>query len=35
MELTGLAETTQVLLDAFIEHTHALPKVELNLEKDY
>ena len=31
--LTGLAETVQVLLDAFIEHEHALPKVELNLEK--
>ena len=29
--LTGLAQTTQVLLDAFIEHTHALPKIELNL----
>ena len=32
--LTGLAQTTQVLLDAFIEHTHALPKIELNLEKE-
>ena len=31
--LTGLAETVQVLLDAFIEHEHALPKIELNLEK--
>ena len=32
--LTGLAQTTQVLLDAFIDHTHALPKIELNLEKE-
>ena len=31
--LTGLAETVQVLLNAFVEHEHALPKVELNLEK--
>ena len=31
--LTGLAETVQVLVDAFVEHEHALPKVELNLEK--
>ena len=31
--LTGLAETTQLLLDAFVEHTHAIPKIELNLEK--
>ena len=31
--LTGLAETTQLLLDAFVDHTHALPKIELNLEK--
>ena len=31
--LTGLTETVQVLLDAFIEHEHALPKIELNLEK--
>ena len=32
--LTGLAEVTQLLLDAFVEHTHALPKIELNLEKE-
>tara|TARA_Y100000310_G_scaffold222421_1_gene224134 strand:- start:2471 stop:4111 length:1641 start_codon:yes stop_codon:yes gene_type:complete len=32
--LTGLAETVQVLLDAFVEHEHALPKIELNLEKE-
>ena len=32
--LTGLAETVQVLVDAFVEHEHALPKVELNLEKE-
>ena len=32
--LTGLAEATQLLLDAFIEHTHAIPKIELNLEKE-
>ena len=31
--LTGLAETTQLLLNAFVEHTHAIPKIELNLEK--
>ena len=31
--LTGLTETIQVLLDAFIDHEHALPKIELNLEK--
>ena len=31
--LTGLTETVQVLLDAFIDHEHALPKIELNLEK--
>ena len=30
----GFAQTTQVLLDAFIDHTHALPKIELNLEKE-
>jgi len=29
----GFAQTTQTLLDAFIDHTHALPKIELNLEK--
>ena len=32
--LTGLAETVQVLLNAFVEHEHALPKIELNLEKE-
>ena len=31
--VSGFAETTQVLLDAFLEHDHALPKIELNLEK--
>jgi hypothetical protein len=32
--LTGLAQTTQLLLDAFVDHTHALPKIDLNLEKE-
>jgi len=31
--LTGLTETVQVLLEAFIEHEHALPKIDLNLKK--
>ena len=31
--VSGFAETTQVLLDAFVEHEHAIPKIELNLEK--
>ena len=31
--LTGLSQTMQILLDAFIEHEHALPKIEVNLEK--
>ena len=31
--VSDFAESTQVLLDAFLEHTHALPKIELNLEK--
>ena len=31
--LTGLSETVQVLLNAFIDHEHALPKIDLNLEK--
>ena len=31
--VNGFAESTQVLLDAFLEHDHALPKIELNLEK--
>ena len=29
----GFAQTTQVLLDAFVDHTHALPKIDLNLKK--
>ena len=32
--VSGFAESTQLLLDAFLEHTHALPKIELNLEKE-
>ena len=32
--LEGFADSTQVLLDAFLDHTHALPKIELNLEKE-
>ena len=31
--VSGFAETTQVLLDAFLEHDHAIPKIDLNLEK--
>ena len=31
--LSGMAETMQVFLSAFVEHEHALPKIELNLEK--
>ena len=31
--LTGLTMTVQTLLNAFIDHEHALPKIELNLEK--
>ena len=31
--LTGLSETVQVLLNAFIDHEHALPRIDLNLEK--
>ena len=31
--LTGLTTTVQTLLNAFIDHEHALPKIELNLEK--
>ena len=31
--LTGLTETMQTLLDAFVDHDHAIPKIELNLEK--
>jgi len=30
----GFAKTTQVLLDTFIDHTHALPRIDLNLEKE-
>tara|TARA_B100000424_G_scaffold268878_1_gene264636 strand:+ start:2536 stop:4344 length:1809 start_codon:yes stop_codon:yes gene_type:complete len=32
--LEGFADSTQVLLNAFLDHTHALPKIELNLEKE-
>ena len=32
--LEGFADSTQILLDAFLDHTHALPKIELNLEKE-
>ena len=32
--LTGLTETVRVLLDAFIEHEHALPKIDINLKKE-
>ena len=31
--ITGLTTTVQTLLNAFIEHEHALPKIELDLEK--
>ena len=31
--VADFAGSTQVLLDAFLDHTHALPKIELNLEK--
>ena len=31
--VSEFASTTQVLLDAFLDHTHAIPKIELNLEK--
>jgi len=30
----GFAKTTQVLLDTFMDHTHALPRIDLNLEKE-
>jgi len=30
----GFAQTTQVLLNAFLDHTHALPRIDLNLEKE-
>ena len=32
--LEDFADSTQALLDAFLDHTHALPKIELNLEKE-
>jgi len=32
--LTGLTETVQVLLEAFVEHEHALPKIDINLKKE-
>ena len=32
--VSGFAESTQLLLDAFLEHEHALPKIDLNLEKE-
>ena len=31
--VSGFAESTQNLLDAFLEHEHAIPKIDLNLEK--
>ena len=31
--VSGFADSTQLLLDAFLEHEHALPKIELNIEK--
>jgi len=31
--VSEFASSTQTLLDAFLDHTHALPKIELNLEK--
>ena len=31
--LSGMADTMQVFLGAFIDHDHALPKIELKLEK--
>jgi hypothetical protein len=31
--ITGLTMTVQTLLNAFVEHEHALPKIELDLEK--
>ena len=31
--VSDFATSTQVLLDAFLDHTHALPKIDLNLEK--
>ena len=31
--VSGFAESTHLLLNAFVDHEHALPKIELNLEK--
>ena len=31
--MTGVTTTVQVLLEAFIDHEHAIPKIELDLEK--
>ena len=31
--VSDFAASTQVLLDAFLDHTHALPKIELDIEK--
>ena len=31
--VSDFAASTQILLDAFLDHTHALPKIDLNLEK--
>jgi len=31
--VSEFASSTQVLLEAFVEHEHAIPKIELNLEK--
>ena len=31
--VSDFAASTQVLLDAFLDHTHALPRIDLNLEK--
>ena len=31
--LTGLAQTTQLLLNAFVDHTHAIPKIDVNKEE--
>ena len=31
--VSDFAASTQLLLDAFLDHTHALPKIDLNIEK--
>ena len=31
--LSGMADTMQIFLGAFVEHEHALPEIELNLAK--